>query len=834
MRRAGRGAEEAELAEPAVFWFWNATPTRDEIDARVDAYFSKGIGAIYIHPMPQSFRPAEFHGGMTVEYLSPAFFDLIRHACVAVRTRGMTLWLYDEGGWPSGMAGGKVVAENPAYGIRVLDRDRDGRITPTQLLDQVPYPDLMNPDATDCFIRHTHEQYRACVGEHFGKTVPGIFTDEPRIHGRVGTSRIPWSPMLVERCAAFGAFRDALQSGQILREHAQDDKRREAYDSISRLFDGAPDDEQTIRVRREYLAAISTLVANNYYRRIREWCEKHNLLFEGHHSGEDEFGRHGQYFGDYLQQAAQYHIPGIDTIWRQTFPGKPGGNFVALASSAAWLAGKRVALSESFSVYGMGLTLEQMKWLSAFQIVRGVNKIGSMASLHSTAGTRRISLVTDISPNNTIWRDIDLYVDFTRNAAQFSCAGQPQVRVGVYYRMELTAEGREQAFRAAHEAICDRIGDDLAGWMFVGYEDLENAQPHPQGVRLACGIALSALVVHIDAPLSELERALLDRLRKHGVIVATPGHPERSEGSGLDDGSQVLREYAGEDMLGAPVDFRSYSSFETDQRYRGVRALHLQEGATTRLMFFNQNPDEVRLRFRMRDASIRALREVELDPTRIKWRNPIERNDDWFALALQSGECRAFESADEMMAQPTYALKSEVVISGPWTIVEQERYRIADRAEVVSSNDKKISATELGDFAKIDPAFSGSLVYRTSFDASPKDSKAVLDLGTVYYSAEVRVNGRPVGRRAWPGFEFDVTDVLKEVGNIVEIRVTNTPANVWMSPEVHERDRAELNNMYLEKASAFMAESVHAGLVGPARLRFFAAEQLNKTSTAEP
>lgn len=44
--------------------------------------------------------------------------------------------------------------------------------------------DTMNPKATEAFIRSAHEKYEQTVGEEFGRAVPAIFTDEPRMWPR--------------------------------------------------------------------------------------------------------------------------------------------------------------------------------------------------------------------------------------------------------------------------------------------------------------------------------------------------------------------------------------------------------------------------------------------------------------------------------------------------------------------------------------------------------------------------------------------------------------------------------------------------------------------------
>jgi len=47
------------------------------------------------------------------------------------------------------------------------------------ILPSYYYVDLLNKDATNYFIELTHEQYKRYCGEEFGKTILGIFTDEP-------------------------------------------------------------------------------------------------------------------------------------------------------------------------------------------------------------------------------------------------------------------------------------------------------------------------------------------------------------------------------------------------------------------------------------------------------------------------------------------------------------------------------------------------------------------------------------------------------------------------------------------------------------------------------
>ncbi|HCF95495.1 MAG TPA: hypothetical protein DEW46_10565, partial [Verrucomicrobia bacterium] len=73
-------------------------------------------------------------------------------------------------------------------------------------------------------------------------------------------------------------------------------------------------------------------------------------------------------------------------------------------------------------------------------------------------------------------------------------------------------------------------------------------------------------------------------------------------------------------------------------------------------------------------------------------------------------------------------------------------------------------------------AFSGTATYSTSFEWTPADSIAqvVLDLGRVEVLAEISINGQPAGISWIAPHRVDITSLLLEGTNQLEIKVTNT------------------------------------------------------------
>ena len=57
----------------------------------------------------------------------------------------------------------------------------------------------------------------------------------------------------------------------------------------------------------------------------------------------------------------------------------------------------------------------------------------------------------------------------------------------------------------------------------------------------------------------------------------------------------------------------------------------------------------------------------------------------------------------------------------------------------------------------------------------------MIDLGSVYYAAEVKVNGKAAGMRLWGPYRFDVSGLLKPGVNTIEVRVANLINNSYGS-----------------------------------------------------
>ena len=372
---------------PAYLWAWNDTMTKDIFSEQLTDMARNGAMNVSPLPEPTGFRPVNMPTRMVPDYLTKDYLDLFHYAAKECQNLNMKIWIFDEGGWPSGSCYGRVVKQNPSLVRQMLNRKlltpekgstisipsdclsaflyqgdikiRQLALGTTEAIDidnasimifdvsrTGTYPDLLNPESTKQFIKLTHEEYKKVVGSYFGSIIKVIFTDEAQ------AANPGWTNDIII-----------------------DFKNRYGYDlqnELPSIFEG--DSEHDRRVRIDYFNWWSRRHADAYYGEIQEWCRKNNLLSGGHLNGEDatEFARRYGY-GHPLRALRRMDVPGVDAIWRQLWPGGNNHHFPKYASTVSHQAGMPWAFSESLAVYGNGLTPGQMKWISDYQYVRGIN-----------------------------------------------------------------------------------------------------------------------------------------------------------------------------------------------------------------------------------------------------------------------------------------------------------------------------------------------------------------------------------------------------------------------------------------------------------------------------
>ncbi|MBR5444590.1 MAG: hypothetical protein IKV57_00610 [Clostridia bacterium] len=313
--------------------------SREQIEVILRRYLEKGITQFLMYP----------RDGCDVPYMSERWLAICGDFIETAASLGMEVWLYDEFNWPSGTCFGKVMEEDPAFLARyVIVEDgechiRETRFTNGRIPDQ--YADILNPDAVDCFIRLTHEEYYKRFAPYFGTVIRGIFTDEPSFMYNTYTAGHETSN------GGFPYFKDA----EIL--YAEKTGRDLFADMITCDQQFADD----------YYALLGQRFREVYVDRIARWCTEHGILLTGHLMQENGTFVSVAASGNGIHALRGFTLPAMDEICTRT-----------TIDTAEWVTFGTVqaAIRESehgglVETFALGPTdipparLEQMIWLEA-------------------------------------------------------------------------------------------------------------------------------------------------------------------------------------------------------------------------------------------------------------------------------------------------------------------------------------------------------------------------------------------------------------------------------------------------------------------------------------
>ena len=495
---------------PVPFWFFNDRPEKEKIEAQLADFVQKGVCAFVLHP--RIGIPEE------IPYLSEAFFETVGFIVRTAANLNMKVVLYDEGMYPSGSAHGMVVAQDPDFaargltlrtewdkgakarifggesgghsglrqGERVIARLADGRYLAEDFTGgtirgihfgeddgqkRAPLAaDILNPLAVSCFIRLTHEKYYEKLGEYFGRTVIGFFTDEPDPLGRGTKGFHIW---------AQGMEQEIVREGGCLEE-------------LAGLFDG--EENKTTGI---YRRLVKKHLRKTYYQPLADWCGKHGIALMGHPAQSDD-----------VSELFLFDVPGQDLIQRRILP-KEGGIREAdsvharLCADVARHLGKRRSLNECFGVCGRReapwhFTGEDMKWYIDWLAMRGVNLFVPHAFYYSVEGARSGERPPDVGPHNIWWKHYRCFSDYMKrlsflmtdtcqhvkaavlcddnNVPGAELAALYENQIGFHYlplalldRCEIR-DGRLRIGQSSYEVVLDLIGAAGTGEALAGVE----------------------------------------------------------------------------------------------------------------------------------------------------------------------------------------------------------------------------------------------------------------------------------------------------------------------------------------------------------------------------
>ena len=475
---------------PVYVWVWNDVCTKEAIDTQLNEMQNLGIRAFYILPEPKYFRADSMPTNLTPDYLTDEFFELCEYAIKKGKKLNMNCWIYDEGGWPSGSACGKVAKDHPEYSV-----------------ENSGYPDLLNIKATEYFIEITHEKYASAIGEDFKKYVTAVFTDEPK--------------------APFATYNKELI-----------DKYKELYGEsilpyLSLIRGEEAPTEENVHILRRWYDLCSRAFCENFLLPCKKWANKKGVDFTGHldvdHSPDGCMN--GGYNFNLMRALRCFDIPGVDFIWRQIYPedrvkhkndfNAYNGFFPRYASSAAAQNGTKFALSEVFGVAGASVTYEIMRYTVGYGAVRGINIFNPFNFPLGRSGQLLAQELPVFTENQPFCRYLSRFNQYTERLSYISSLGERVYDTALYYPVS-DFQGRFKAEKIAKQF--DTLGRTLENMLvdfdIVDDDVIQMSEITDNGYMCIGSAKYKHIIIPQDAYISESIRIVLDNFIKHGGSIS--------------------------------------------------------------------------------------------------------------------------------------------------------------------------------------------------------------------------------------------------------------------------------------------------------------------------
>ncbi len=644
--------------KPIPFWSWNDKLDCDELRRQIDWMKTNEMGGFFMHA----------RGGLKTEYLSEEWMDCISACVDHGQKNNMNAWIYDENGWPSGFAGGKLLEEEQnrdkyilsnigefdkdatvSYLLgenslkRTTDGTLDGEYLNLYIHTSPSTADILNPRVVDKFISHTHEAYKKHFGDDFSKKVKGFFTDEPQYYR--------WHTPFTEVLCSY--FKDKYDI--------------DIFDQLGLLFVEKSGYEL---FRYRYWKALQHLMIESFAKKIYAWCKNNDVSFTGHYVQEDSL--FGQMFccGGIMPFYKYMTMPGID--WLCT----PAENEIPVKqlSSVAAQYGIKQTLTESFGCCGWEVTPKDIKRIADFQFVNGVNMLCHHLIPYAEYGQRKKDHPAHYSPVNP-WverefKDFNLY--FTRLGYLLS-QSEETVDVAVLHPIRSTYISYNRENEKSLEQMdnlfledCRMLSKNGIAYHFLD-ETLLSEDGFVESKNISCGkCSYSYLILPHIRCIDKTTEILLSKYVKNGGKLLILGDPpthcegERFEFSYLKSNIDIQDLIRAQNIKIQNTDTEIYYNY---REINGIKFLFVQNASVEK---------EYTQTFTFRDK-IQSFKQLDLIT--------LEEKHIPTTVTLEAGESMllfpdtASKTAEENLIEHKFKLRNaEVKVSNNYLTVDTVQY----------------------------------------------------------------------------------------------------------------------------------------------------------------
>jgi len=618
-----------------LWWGWDGRMSDTVIKRDLDRIKTMGFSGVML----------EAGYGMSAKYLSPEWFSLVKVAIDEAKSRGMKVWIEDEGKYPSGFAGGKFSNERPdlkMQGLVITERfdvkggEKIEKKLPWYAMSAVAYnnDDKSSKilDVTSGALNWTAPEgsWRIFIAGHrFRSSVTRSVNNPTRGKDTTASLMDYLNPLATrqfidwthaEYKKAFGDefgktfmgfmgdepdFAYTPWTPKIIDEF----KKRKGYDVSPWLasFFVPQLSEEAKRAKADYWDVWSDLFRDNFFTVQADWCKENNIEYIVHLNHEDQLPGLIRSSGDFFKNMRNVAVPGVDAIWAQIWIDHVA-DYPKLASSAAHLYGKPRAFTESFAAFTNRPSVSQAKWVLDYQMVRGINSVQVM---FMSASTPREPVApaagTQPRPANQVARPLSFFLtdtfppvaQYINRASYLLSLGRPAASIGLYFPSLSMWYGDNESNTSLLE-ISRQLMENHHDFDFVDEQALTSLlKIESGGLKNLSGQVYRTIIIPSISVISDASIRKLEQFASAGgkVIFAgnLPGlvvNENFTNASNLPDIPWALQVNAGtnSDVF---LDIIQQSDFKPDKTLPQVKYLHRTWKDADLYFIFNESKEPV-------------------------------------------------------------------------------------------------------------------------------------------------------------------------------------------------------------------------------------------------
>lgn len=662
------------------------------------------------------------------------------------------------------------------------------------------YINMMDEESCRLLIDAVYEPHYQRYHADFGSTIAGFFSDEPEL----GNGH------LYDMGKRIYELDDQAWSAPL-----QDTLEQKWQGNFNRylplLWEQDFGEKLKAKVRYDYMDAVTRKVEECFSNQIGNWCREHGVSYIGHLiEDNNQHTRTGSSLGHYFRGLAGQDMAGIDDIGGQVLPqgewvgpyglmgemrdgafyhyvlGKLG---VSLAAVDSLKKGR--CMCEIFGNYGWEEGVKLEKYLADHFLVRGVNHFVPHAFSPKEFPDPDCPPHFYAHGNHPQYRHFGALMQYMNRVCELISGGMHIAPVAILYNAEAEWSGEYRNLSEPAVRLYDRqIDYDLIP------EDVFS-EPGKFGTQIGKRLSVnrqnySVLLISGSQFITKASLKAIQRLQEAGCLVwfleRTPEgacddpdfiweFTERAKVVGLDHLVEELDRAKIPEIYPEPADQRlrclHYVHREEQKDGQGKMAERREDRADIYL-FVNEGTDIYRGSVRVPSTGACYIYDA--------WNNRVGRIDsravaDGTVIALEVIPGRSviviFDGTDTIL--PLSMTEINQNVDG----MKRERWDAGWKRSVCTAIEYPAFQEEcdmaLPDMlAEEKPEFSGFVRYEKKFFCEKSPRRMLLEIEDAWEGVEVFVNGISAGIQITSPYRYDVTELIKDGKNQIQIEVATT------------------------------------------------------------